>query len=381
MDFQPTPEQLDYIGLATKFCQTELEPHAAQWDKMHYFPEDVIKRAGQLGFCSLYTDAQYGGMGLSRLDSVLIFETLARGCTATTAMLTIHNMVTWLVTTYGQADFVQAWAPTLVTGQTLASYCLTEPHAGSDAAALTTLAERCDDGYRLSGSKAFISGAGATDLLVVIARTSADAYVALAVPANTPGVSYGQLEQKMGWLSQPTRTVHFDDVRLPRYHRLAEEGKGFQLAMNALNGGRLNIAACSLGTAQAALEQTQHYVLERQQFKRSLGDFQSVQFKFADMVTELSAARQLLYYAAWKLDHDTPDKAAFCAMAKRYVTDIGFEVCNAALQLHGGYGYLKDYPFERYVRDTRVHQILEGTNEIMRLIIAKYWLQNHRFVG
>ena len=226
MDFEPTPEQRDYIGLATKFYQTEMAPHAAYWAQTHHFPIDVIQRAGELGFCALYTDSKYSGMGLSRLDSVLIFETLARGCTATTAMLTIHNMVTWLVTTYGQADLVQAWAPSLVTGKKLGSYCLTEPQAGSDAAALTTVAERCDDGYRLTGSKAFISGAGATDLLVVIARTTADAFVALAVPANTPGVSYGQPEQKMGWLAQPTRTVHFDDVRLPLNHRLAEEGKG-----------------------------------------------------------------------------------------------------------------------------------------------------------
>lgn len=382
MDFELNEQQLAFREAAREFADGELAPYAGEWDENKHFPIDVIKKAGELGFCGLYCSEDQGGLGLPRLDSAIILEELAGGCTATTAYLSIHNMVAWMVTTWGRPELLSEWVEGLVTGQKLGSYCLTEPNAGSDAAALRTRAQKEGDNYIVSGSKMFISGAGATDLLVVMARTGdmdsgASGVSAFAIPADLAGISYGKNESKMGWSCQPTRVVTFDDVRVPAECLLGSEGEGFKLAMKGLDGGRINIAACSIGAAQKSLEISQAYVKDRQQFGSAIADLQNTQFKLADMATELIAARQLVYLAASKLDHSHPEKTAYCAMAKRFATDIGFNVCNQALQLHGGYGYLKEYPIERFVRDTRVHQILEGTNEIMRLIISRRLLQDN----
>ncbi|SQH75996.1 Acyl-CoA dehydrogenase [Shewanella benthica] len=374
MDFNLSDDQRQFADLAQKFSQDELAPFAAQWDRDHHFPKDVIQRAGELGFCSLYSPLSEGGMGLSRLDSSIIFEQLSMGCTSTTAMLTIHNMVTWMVTSFGTETLRKEWSESLTTGQKLASYCLTEAGAGSDAASLKTKAVREGDEYVISGTKMFISGAGATELLVVMCRTGQDGpkgISAIVVPADAKGVTYGKAEDKMGWNAQPTREIIFNQVRVPVTNLLGEEGQGFTFAMKGLDGGRINIAICSVGTAQAALERATQYMQDRQQFGKPIATFQALQFKLADMATELVAARQLVRLAAFKLDCGDPEASAYCAMAKRFATDVGFQVCDAALQLHGGYGYLREYPLERYVRDVRVHQILEGTNEIMRLIIAR----------
>jgi alkylation response protein AidB-like acyl-CoA dehydrogenase len=378
VDFNLNEDQQAFADVAAQFARQALAPYAAQWDKDHTFPVDTLRQAGELGFCGLYTPEADGGLGLSRLDASIIFEQLAMGCTATTAMLTIHNMATWMLASYGQASVKEAWLPDLVSGNKLASYCLTEPGAGSDAASLTTKAERQGDHYQISGSKVFISGAGSTDLLIVMARTAnngAKGISAFAVPADAPGISYGKPEEKMGWNAQPTRMITFDNVSIPASHLLGEEGQGFTFAMKGLDGGRINIATCSIGTAQQALNTARDYMQERQQFGKPLAAFQALQFKLADMATELVAARQLVRLAAFKLDEQDPQATAYCAMAKRFATDVGFTVCNEALQIHGGYGYIKEYPLERHVRDVRVHQILEGTNEIMRLIISRSVLQ------
>lgn len=378
MDFNLNEDQQAFADVAAQFARQALAPHAAQWDKDHTFPVDTLRQAGELGFCGLYTPEEDGGLGLSRLDASIIFEQLAMGCTATTAMLTIHNMATWMLASYGQASVKEAWLPDLVSGNKLASYCLTEPGAGSDAASLITKAERQGEQYVLSGSKVFISGAGSTDLLIVMARTAnngAKGISAFAVPADAAGISYGKPEEKMGWNAQPTRMITFDNVSIPASHLLGEEGQGFTFAMKGLDGGRINIATCSIGTAQQALNTARDYMHERQQFGKPLAAFQALQFKLADMATELVAARQLVRLAAFKLDEQDPQATAYCAMAKRFATDVGFTVCNEALQIHGGYGYIKEYPLERHVRDVRVHQILEGTNEIMRLIISRSVLQ------
>ena len=378
MDFNLNEDQQAFADVAAQFARQALAPYAAQWDKDHTFPVDTLRQAGELGFCGLYTPEEDGGLGLSRLDASIIFEQLAMGCTATTAMLTIHNMATWMLASYGQASVKETWLPDLVSGNKLASYCLTEPGAGSDAASLTTKAERQGDQYVLSGSKVFISGAGSTDLLIVMARTAnngAKGISAFAVPADSAGISYGKPEEKMGWNAQPTRMITFDNVSIPASHLLGEEGQGFTFAMKGLDGGRINIATCSIGTAQQALNTARDYMHERQQFGKPLAAFQALQFKLADMATELVAARQLVRLAAFKLDEQDPQATAYCAMAKRFATDVGFTVCNEALQIHGGYGYIKEYPLERHVRDVRVHQILEGTNEIMRLIISRSVLQ------
>ena len=378
MDFNLNEDQQAFADVAAQFARQALAPYAAQWDKDHTFPVDTLRQAGELGFCGLYTPEEDGGLGLSRLDASIIFEQLAMGCTATTAMLTIHNMATWMLASYGQAPVKDAWLPDLVSGNKLASYCLTEPGAGSDAASLTTKAERQGDQYVLSGRKVFISGAGSTDLLIVMARTAnngAKGISAFAVPADSAGISYGKPEEKMGWNAQPTRMITFDNVSIPASHLLGEEGQGFTFAMKGLDGGRINIATCSIGTAQQALNTARDYMHERQQFGKPLAAFQALQFKLADMATELVAARQLVRLAAFKLDEQDPQATAYCAMAKRFATDVGFTVCNEALQIHGGYGYIKEYPLERHVRDVRVHQILEGTNEIMRLIISRSVLQ------
>ena len=377
MEFSLTDEQRQFVELAQQFAAEALAPNAARWDAEHEFPKAAITAAGELGFCALYSPEDAGGLGLSRLDSALIFETLAQGCTTTTAMITIHNMATWMLTTWGTESIKAQWAEALTTGTKLASYCLTEANAGSDAAALATTAVREGNEYLINGSKMFISGAGATDVLVVMARTGEagpKGISALVVPADAAGVIYGKTEQKMGWNAQPTREITFDNVRVPVDALLGAEGDGFCLAMKGLDGGRINIAACSLGTAQAALQRAQEYLQQRQQFGKPLSQFQALQFKLADMLTELTAARQLVYFAAAQLDNGHPEASSFCAMAKRFATDVGFKVCDSALQLHGGYGYIREYPLERHFRDTRVHQILEGTNEIMRVIIARHML-------
>ncbi|EPR7485763.1 acyl-CoA dehydrogenase family protein [Vibrio alginolyticus] len=374
MDFELNEDQLAFAEVAKQFADQMLAPHAAEWDENHHFPKDVLRQAGELGFLSIYTPPEHGGLGLSRLDAAIIFEQLAMGCTATTAFMTIHNMATWMITSFAKAEVAQQFSADLISGEKLASYCLTEPNAGSDAASLTTSAVRDGDEFVLNGAKVFISGAGDTDVLVVMARScgeGAGGVSAFVVPADCEGISYGKKEAKMGWNCQPTRMITFENVRIPADYLLGEEGEGFKFAMLGLDGGRINIATCSVGTAQQALNEAKQYMNERKQFGCSLAQFQALQFKLADMATELVAARQMVRLAAAKLDAQHAEKSAYCAMAKRFATDVGFKVCDQALQIHGGYGYIKEYPVERHFRDVRVHQILEGTNEIMRLIVAR----------
>lgn len=374
MDFELNEDQIAFADVAKQFADQMLAPHAAEWDETHHFPKDVLRQAGELGFLSIYTPPEHGGLGLSRLDAAIIFEQLAMGCTATTAFMTIHNMATWMITSFAKPEVAQQFSGELITGEKLASYCLTEPNAGSDAASLTTSAVRDGDEFVLNGAKVFISGAGDTDVLVVMARScgeGAGGVSAFIVPADLEGISYGKKEAKMGWNCQPTRMITFENVRIPADYLLGEEGEGFKFAMLGLDGGRINIATCSVGTAQQALNEAKQYMAERKQFGRSLAQFQALQFKLADMATELVAARQMVRLAAAKLDAQHAEKSAYCAMAKRFATDVGFKVCDEALQIHGGYGYIKEYPVERHFRDVRVHQILEGTNEIMRLIISR----------
>ena len=374
MDFELNDDQLAFSEMAKTFAEKELMPHAAAWDQDQYFPIEVLKRAGEMGLCGLYTAEEDGGLGLSRLDASIVFEQLATGCTATTAYLTIHNMVSWMLSSFATASIKQQWCEALSSGEKLCSYCLTEANAGSDAASLKTTARREGDFYLLNGSKVFISGAGATDLLLVMARTSGDGakgISAFAVDSDTAGISFGRKEQKMGWNCQPTRTITFEDVKIPVAALLGNEGDGFKIAMQGLDGGRVNIATCSVGTAQAALNHALRYLHERQQFGRELASFQALQFKVADMNTQLVAARQMVRMAAAKIDSQHPDRSTYCAMAKRFATDVCYQICDEALQIFGGNGYMKEYPLERYVRDSRVHRILEGTNEIMNVIIAR----------
>lgn len=377
MDFALSADQQAFVESARAFSQGVFAPNAAEWDEKSHFPRDALKKAGELGFMGMYTPEHAGGLGLPRLDASLIVEELARGCTTTAAFLTIHNMATSMIGKYGSEAVITEWCPDLVTGEKLASYCLTEPGAGSDAASLRTSATRDGDHYVVNGSKVFISGAGETEVLVVMLRTGAPGprgISALLIPADADGISYGKNEDKMGWKAQPTRMISFDNVRVPVANRLGEEGQGFAIAMEGLDGGRINIATCSIGTAQQALEEAVAYVQERRQFDTAIADFQATQFKLADMLTELVAARQMVRLAASKLDRGDSQASTYCAMAKRFATDAGFQVCNDALQLFGGYGYIKEYPMERHVRDTRVHQILEGTNEIMRVIVSRRML-------
>ncbi len=378
MDFELSDEQRLLVDSARAFARHELAPHAADWDREHHFPLEVLKRAGEQGYLALYLAEEDGGLGLSRLSAALIFEQLAAGCVATTAFMTIHNMATWMLASFAEQALKDQWLPGLVSGELLASYCLTEPDAGSDAAHLRTRARREGDDYLIDGSKCFISGAGATEVLIVMARTGEDGAKGIScflVPADAAGVKYGRNELKMGWCAQPTRTIAFEGVRIPAGNRIGPEGQGFVYAMKGLDGGRINIASCSLGAAQAALEQSLRYVEERKQFGKPLSEFQALQFKLADMLTELTASRQMVRLAAHKLDNRHAEASLYCAMAKRFATDQCFNLCNEALQLYGGYGYLNDYPLERWVRDSRVHQILEGTNEIMRVIIARRLLE------
>ena len=374
MDFELSDEQRLLVDSARAFASKELAPHAADWDRDHHFPVEVIKRAAEQGYLALYLKEEDGGLGLSRLSSSLIFEQLSAGCVATTAFLTIHNMASWMLASFADQALKDAWLPRLSSGELLASYCLTEPDAGSDAANLRTRARRDGDDYVIDGSKCFISGAGSTQVLIVMARTGEDGAKGVScflVPGDAEGVKYGRNELKMGWRAQPTRTISFEGVRIPAGNRIGPEGQGFVYAMKGLDGGRINIASCSLGAAQAALEQSLRYVEERKQFGKALSTFQALQFRLADMLTDLTASRQMVRLAAHKLDQSHGEASLYCAMAKRFATDHCFTVCNEALQLHGGYGYLNDYPLERWVRDSRVHQILEGTNEIMRVIIAR----------
>jgi len=379
MDFELTEEQRAFAQTARDFAQAEFAPHAAHWDEEGIFPKEAIAKAGELGFCGLYAPEAAGGLALPRLDATLVFEEMAAVDPSTTAFITIHNMATWMLGTWATPTVRDHWGPLLTTGEKLASYCLTEPGAGSDAASLKTRAELVGNEYVINGAKAFISGAGSTDVLVLMARTGdaqsgASGISAFAVPADTPGISYGKKEQKMGWNSQPTRTISFDNVRIPADHLLGREGEGFKIAMKGLDGGRINIATCSVGAAQGALNAAQQYMQDRKQFGKPIASFQALQFKLADMATELVAARQMVRLAASKLDAGARDASTYCAMAKRFATDAGFTVINDALQLHGGYGYIREYPLERLLRDARVHQILEGTNEIMRVIIARRML-------
>lgn len=381
MDFNLTEDQLAFREAARTFAEKSMAPHAAKWDNEHIFPVETLKEAGEMGFMGIYTPEALGGMGLSRLDTSVIVEELAAACPSTAAFITIHNMATWMVASFASDDLKQEIVPKLASGEWLASYCLTEPGAGSDAASLRTKAVRDGDSYVINGSKVFISGAGDTDILVLMARTGAPdsgpkGISTFVIPADADGISYGKNEEKMGWHSQPTRTINLENVRIPATSRVGEEGDGFAIAMKGLDGGRLNIATCSLGGAQAALLRARNYMHEREQFGKPLAAFQALQFKLADMATNLVAARQMVRLGAFKLDSSDTEATLHCAMAKRFATDACFDVVNDALQLHGGYGYIREYPLERYLRDLRVHQILEGTNEIMRLIVARRLLDN-----
>mgnify|MGYP001441204284 FL=1 len=374
MDYELSEDQAAFRDVARQFSDRQLAPNAADWDANKTFPKDVIKAAGDLGFCGLYCPESAGGLGLSRLDSSIILEQLSMGCTSTTAFISIHNMATWMVTEFGSTELVEAIAPGLIGGEQLASYCLTEPGAGSDAASLRTQAVVDGDDYIINGSKMFISGAGDTDYLVTMLRTGGPGPKGIScvvIPSGTEGIQFGHNLHKMGWNSQPTREIVFDNVRVPIGHRLGEEGDGFKIAMKGLDGGRINIGTCSVGTAQAALNRAKSYMSERQQFGEPLSNFQALQFKLADMATELVAARQMIRMAASRVDAGHSEATVYAAMAKQFATDVGFKVCNEALQIHGGYGYMQEYPLERHIRDTRVHQILEGTNEIMRVITAR----------
>jgi butyryl-CoA dehydrogenase len=374
MDFQLSEQHIAFREMAADFARFQLAPHAAIWDETSYFPIDVLKEAGKLGMGGMVSSEGIGGAGMKRLDAAIVFEQLATGCITTSAYLSIHNMVTGLIDRYASDELKQTFGPRLTSMEVLASYCLTEPNAGSDAASLTTKATLDGDHYVINGSKAFISGGSVSDVYLCMVRTGDETHRGIScilVEKNTPGLSFGKLEKKMGWKSQPTTAVFFENCRVPKSHLVGEQGMGFKIALNALNGGRINIAACSLGGALACCRIAHAYLKERKQFGESLSQFQALRFYFADMMTHLETARLMVYRAADALDKHDPKAPMYCAMAKRYATDMAFEICDKTLQIHGGYGYLQDYAIERIFRDLRVHQILEGTNEIMREIIAK----------
>jgi alkylation response protein AidB-like acyl-CoA dehydrogenase len=374
MDFALNEDQRAIEDAARRFATERLAPYAAEWDATEHFPVDVMREAAGLGFASIYVKADIGGSEMGRLDAAIIFEELSAGCTSTAAFLSIHNMASWMIDRFGSGEQRKRFLAKLVTMEHIASYCLTEPGSGSDAASLKTKAVKDGGHYVLNGGKAFISGAGTSDVYVCMVRTGeegAKGISCLVVEKGTPGLCFGKKEKKMGWNSQPTAQVIFEDCRVPVANRIGAEGEGFRIAMMGLDGGRINIGACSVGTARAALDEAKAYVVERKQFGRAIAEFQATRFRLADMATELEAARLMIRNAADALDKKTPRATMLCAMAKRYASDLGFKIANDALQLHGGYGYLKDFPAERHVRDLRVHQILEGTNEIMRMIVAR----------
>ena len=378
---QLSEEQTAFYDMAKDFAVKKMAPNAEKWDEEKIFPIDTLRELAELGFGGIYVNPDLGGSGLSRLDSTLIFESLSHGCTSTAAFLSIHNKANWMIDSFGSSELKESIVPDLCTMKKIASYCLTEAGAGSDAGNLKTKAVRDGDHYIVNGTKSFISGGGYSDVYVTMVRTgdqSSSGISTLMIEKDCPGISFGAQEKKMGWNSQPTAQVIFEDCRVPVKNLLGKEGDGFKIAMKGLDGGRLNIAACSLGTAQSAFERAVEYVGDREQFGNKLQDFQSIQFKLADMATELEASRLMLRSAAVKVDENTPDKTKSAAMAKRFVTDLGFKIVNEALQIHGGYGYLKDYPLERNLRDVRVHQILEGTNEIMKVIISREILKENQ---
>ena len=381
MQFDLTDDQRSIQEMALDFARERIAPHALDWDQTEHFPLDVIKETASLGMGAIYIDEAKGGTGLTRLDAALIFEALSYGCPAISAFISIHNMCAWMVDKFGSETQRDHYLPKFATMELICSYCLTEPGSGSDAAALKTRAVRDGDHYILNGTKQFISGAGVSDLYVTMVRTGGEGPSGIStilVPKDTPGLSFGQIEKKMGWKAQPTRSVIFDNCRVPAENLVGEEGIGFKIAMAGLDGGRLNIGACSLGAAQSAVDKSMRYMSERKAFGKTIDQFQALQFKLADMATELEAARTFLYSAASAYDRQDPKTTERCAMAKRFATDTGFNVANDALQLFGGYGYLADYGIEKIVRDLRVHQILEGTNEIMRLIVARSLLSGNR---
>jgi len=379
MDFTLTEEQQAFQATARQFARDAMMPFARDWDEGSVFPVDTLREAAALGFGAIYARDEFGGSGLTRLDAALIFEELAQGCTSTAAYISIHNMVAWMIDTYGSADARRRFLPKLCSMEHFASYCLTEPGAGSDAASLTTKARRDGDTYVLDGTKAFISGGGMSDVYLVMARTGEGGprgISCIAVEKGTPGLTFGAQEKKLGWKSQPTSMVMFENCRVPASNLIGKEGEGFRIAMAGLDGGRLNIGACSIGGAQFCLDRTVDYMKERKQFGTRLADFQALQFRIADYATELEAARLLLHRAAVAVGDKEPVATQLAAKAKRLATDTGFEVVNGCLQLHGGYGYLRDHPIERVLRDVRVHQILEGTNEVMRVIVSRNMLGN-----
>ncbi len=372
--FDLTDDQREIQELARRFTADRITPHAAEWDEKHIFPRDTIKAAAELGFASIYVSEESGGIALGRLEAALIMEAMSYGCPSTSAFISIHNMAAWMIDRFGSAAVKDKYLPDLVTMDRLASYCLTEPGSGSDAAALKTRAVRDGDDWIVTGSKQFISGAGENEVYVTMVRTGEEGpkgISCLVIEKDMPGVSFGANEKKLGWHSQPTRQVIFDGVRVPGANMVGGEGEGFRIAMMGLDGGRLNIGACSLGGAQRCLDEAIAYTRDRKQFGKPIADFQNTQFMLADMATELEAARALLYIAAAKVTANAPDKTKFAAMAKRLATDTGSSVVDRALQLHGGYGYLQDYPIERFWRDLRVHSILEGTNQVMRMIVGR----------
>ncbi|OWR00280.1 acyl-CoA dehydrogenase family protein [Sphingopyxis witflariensis] len=372
--FQLTEDQLAIQDMARKFTADAITPHAAEWDEKQIFPRETIKAAAELGFAAIYVSEESGGIGLGRLEAALIMEAMSYGCPATSAFISIHNMSSWMIDTFGNAEVKAKFLPSLVTMDKIASYCLTEPGSGSDAAALKTSAKLEGDHYVVNGTKQFISGAGVNDIYVTMVRTGgpgAKGISCLVIDKDMPGVSFGAKERKLGWNASPTAQVMFDNVKVPVENRVGVEGDGFRFAMAGLDGGRLNIGACSLGGAQRCLDEAVAYTRDRQQFGQPIADFQNTQFMLADMATDLEAARALLYMAAAKVTANAPDKSRFSAMAKRLATDNGSKIVNDALQLFGGYGYLKDYPIERFWRDLRVHSILEGTNQVMRMIVGR----------
>ena len=372
--FALTEDQIAIQDMARRFAADALVPHAARWDETHEFPADTIRAAAELGFAAIYVSEESGGIGLGRLEAALIFEALSYGCPATAAFISIHNMAAWMIDQFGSAELKARYLPRLVGMEAMASYCLTEPGSGSDAAALRTTARREGDHYIVNGTKQFISGSGVNDIYVTMVRTGEPGprgISCLVIERDMPGVSFGAPERKLGWTASPTAQVILDNVRVPVANRVGDEGEGFRFAMAGLDGGRLNIGACSLGGAQRCLDEAIAYVKTRQQFGRTIAEFQNTQFQLADMATDLEAARALLYLAAAKVSADAPDKTRFSAMAKKLATDNGSSIVDRALQIFGGYGYLKDYPIERFWRDLRVHRILEGTNEIMRMIVGR----------